>query len=56
MRLKLTHSELSKKINTPLGTLRGWEQSISQPNDAAIVFTELLNKNPQLLRDVSVNG
>ncbi len=55
-RLKLTQGEFSQKINTPLGTLRDWEQGISQPNGAAIVLTELLNKNPQVLNDVHVNG
>lgn len=55
-RLKLTQGEFSRKINTPLGTLRDWEQGISQPNGAAIVLTELLNKNPQLLQDVHANG
>lgn len=55
-RLRLTQGEFSKKINTPLGTLRDWEQGISQPNGAAIVLTELLNKNPQVLNDVHVNG
>lgn len=55
-RLKLTQGEFSKKINTPLGTLRDWEQGISQPNGAAIVLAELLIKNPKVLKDVHTNG
>ena len=55
-RLKLTQVEFSKKINTPVGTLRDWEQGISQPNGAAIVLTDLFNKNPTLLNEVVSNG
>ncbi|MCX7544494.1 helix-turn-helix domain-containing protein [Marinicella gelatinilytica] len=55
-RLNLTQSEFSKKINTPLGTLRDWEQGISQPNGAAIVLADLLNKNPELIEDVHANA
>jgi len=45
----LTQGEFSKKINTPLGTLRDWEQGNSQPNGAAIMLTKIYEENPQLL-------
>lgn len=48
-KFKLTQSELSKKINTPLGTLRDWEQGCSQPNGAALLLTKIYEENPQLL-------
>jgi putative transcriptional regulator len=48
-KLKLTQGEFSKKINTPLGTLRDWEQGNSQPNGAALLLTKIFEENPQLL-------
>ena len=48
-KLKLTQNEFSKKINTPLGTLRDWEQGHSQPNGAALLLTKIFEENPQLL-------
>jgi len=48
-KLKLTQGEFSKKINTPLGTLRDWEQGNSQPNGAVLLLTKIFEENPQLL-------
>jgi len=45
----LTQGEFSKKINTPLGTLRDWEQGNSQPSGAAVLLTKIFEENPQLL-------
>ena len=47
-RLHLTQAAFSKVLNTPLTTLRDWEQGRSKPQGSAIVLCRLLMNKPDL--------
>ena len=46
-RLKLTQEEFSERFEIPLGTLRDWEQSVSQPDRAARTLLRVIEQDPE---------
>lgn len=52
-RLKLTQTNMAKLINTPLPTLRDWEQGKTKPPAVAICLYSLISKHPQLANELA---
>jgi putative transcriptional regulator len=46
-RLKLTQEEFSDRFEIPLGTLRDWEQGVSQPDRAARTLLRVIEQDPE---------
>lgn len=47
LRLGLTQSEFSARIEVPLDTVRNWEQGKRRPTGAAKVLLKILDKSPE---------
>ena len=45
-RLKLTQEQFAEKFETPLGTLRDWEQGVSLPDRAARTLLRVIEQDP----------
>ena len=48
-RLGMTQEEFAARIDTPLATLRGWEQGRFQPPGAVIQLMRLFEMRPELV-------
>jgi putative transcriptional regulator len=46
-RLKLTQEEFAARFEIPLGTLRDWEQGVSNPDSAARTLLRVIDKDPE---------
>lgn len=51
-KLTMTQNEFANLIKTPIGTLRDWEQGRVEPSGVAITLAGLLNKHPNLAREI----
>ncbi len=51
-KLTMTQNEFANLIKTPIGTLRDWEQGRVEPSGVAVTLAGLLNKYPDLAREV----
>ena len=50
--LHLTQTKFAKLINTPVSTLRDWEQGRFKPAGSALVLCKVAIKNPDVLLSV----
>jgi len=50
--LQLTQTKFAKLINTPVATLRDWEQGRFKPAGSALVLCKVAIKNPNVLLSV----
>ena len=48
----LSQGEFAKRIDTPVATLRGWEQGRFSPPGIATVLARLITKHPDLAEDL----
>ena len=48
--LGLTQEEFSARFCIPLGTLRGWEQGKSEPDQAARAYLTVIARDPEAVR------
>lgn len=53
-KLKLSQQRFSNAINTPVATLRDWEQGRSKPSGAAICLLKIIDKYPNLLSELEI--
>jgi putative transcriptional regulator len=51
-KLKLSQARFATLIDTPVATLRDWEQGRFKPAGSAIVLCRVAIKNPEVLRDL----
>jgi putative transcriptional regulator len=49
-RLGLTQVEFARTFEIPLGTLRDWEQSVSEPDMAAKTLLRVIEQDPDAVR------
>ncbi len=52
-KLRLSQTEFAARIDTPVATLRDWEQGRSAPPGAAICLLRLLLAHPSLLDELA---
>jgi putative transcriptional regulator len=48
----LSQGEFARRIDTPVATLRGWEQGRFSPPGIATVLARLITKHPDLVEDL----
>jgi putative transcriptional regulator len=49
----LSQNEFARRINTPVATLRGWEQGRFDPPGTAAVLARLITKHPDLVGELA---
>ena len=54
--LGLTQEEFALRYRIPLGTLRDWEQGRTRPDRAAVTLLDMINRNPQGVLALLVEG
>jgi len=53
-KLGVSQAELATCINTPIATLRDWEQGRFSPPGVALCLFKLLASHPELLQELAV--
>ena len=51
-KLGLSQSNFAQLIQTPIGTLRDWEQGRYNPPGSVICLIKIANKHPEVIREV----
>lgn len=52
-KLELSQPEFAEIINTPVATLRDWEQGRSNPSGSAVVLCKIFTKHPEIIGEVA---
>lgn len=52
-KLGMNQIDFAKLINTPVGTLRDWEQGRIPPSGAAMTLAEILLMHPDLAKEIA---
>lgn len=52
-KLQLSQLDFAKVIDTPVATLRDWEQGRFRPPGGVLCLLRLLNKRPEILSDLT---
>lgn len=50
-----TQEEFSARYHIPLGTLRDWEQGVSEPDQAARAYLAVIAREPEMVRKALEN-
>lgn len=52
-KLKLSQPVLARSLRTEVKTLKNWEQGRSRPNAQAAILLKLVERHPELIREIA---